>query len=276
MVEAGDRDQIISKRMAICALLPFAIVLEQGGQQGTVNAITRAARASASYWFMNPIRSYVVTLFQKPSSPCLNRPIVLVSPHVGLWIIAHGQDAVIRWAAAASAIPATEEVSQSVVDTLLQIVRFDHLQPHIPIETWAWIKNQLPLPPVCLERRSATNRHIVHYVRGLGDFEILKSYFLLIWSEWDCLFDDGLYEMESSIKEEFGGIGMWRHREDLTKRLDHVLRQLDRGTDYLAQHNPELDDESIQKAKGQYRKLERVLADVERETMYTLTRTFLS
>lgn len=69
---------------------------------------------------------------------------------------------------------------------------------------------------------------------------------------------------------------MWRHREDLTKRLDHVLRQLDRGTDYLAQHNPELDDESIQKAKGQYRKLERVLADVERETMYTLTRTFSS
>ena len=273
MVEAGDPDPIVSKRMAICALLPYAIFLEQGGQQETVNAITHAARASASHWFMDPTRLYVTTLYQRPNPPRLNRLITLISPHVDWRFTAHGQNEVVKWAAAASVVPCTEEVSQSVVDTLLQIASIDHLRPHIPIETWVWIKKRPSLPPVCSGRYLGTALDVVRCVRGLGDLEILKSYLLLVWSEWDSLWDgEGLKEMETSVREEFGGIGAWSHREDLTDRLEHVLRQLGQGSDYLTQHNPWLGNIYAEQAKEQYRKLEGVLVDMNRETMDTLNR----
>jgi hypothetical protein len=80
----------------------------------------------------------------------------------------------------------------------------------------------------------ASKQDTVRHFRGLGDVDILKSYFLFIWSEWSQLSDVG--GMLVSIREDFGGIGMGHHRDDLIKRLDHVLGQLDRGLDYLEQH----------------------------------------
>jgi len=37
----------------------------------------------------------------------------------------------------------------------------------------------------------------------LGDIEILKSYFLLVWSEWGIFVDDCLTEMEVAIGRNF-------------------------------------------------------------------------
>jgi hypothetical protein len=71
------------------------------------------------------------------------------------------------------------------------------------------------------------------------DLETSKSssHTFFVWSEWDCLYDSGLDEMQASIREDFGGIGMGHHREDLIKRLDHVLGQLDLGLEYFKQHS---------------------------------------
>lgn len=255
MIEAGNQAAILSKNQAICALLPYAIFLEKGGQQGMVDTIVYAARASKKHWFMDPVTSYIATLFGKPS---LDRVITLVSPHLHWGHGLLGGKMVVEWAAAALAASDTEEISQSMVDTLLQIVSIDSLQPYIPCEVWTQLKKQPPLPPLSQGQYWGTTLGAVHYVRRLGDLEIIKSYFLLVWSEWNRLCADGMDEMEALIKEEFSGSEMQSHRKDLIKRLDCVLRQLDQGPDYL-------DGRHIQLAKWDYGRLRAVLLEVNRE-----------
>lgn len=271
MVRDSDPHPILSKNQAICALLPYAIFLEQSGQQKMVNAIVHAARASTSHWFMDSITSYIAMLFVRPRFPSLDRVITLVSPHVHWGHGPLGEKMVVEWAKAVLAAPDTEEVSQSVVDTLLQIVSINSLQPYIPLKIWAQLKRQPTLPPLSWGRYWGTTLGAVCYVRELGDLEITKSYFLLVWSEWNRLCADGLDEMEASIKEEFGGIEMQSHRQDLIKWLDHVLGQLDKGLDYLKQYNPGLNDKLIQLAKQDYRRLRKVLQEVDGKAMGNLT-----
>ena len=272
MVEAGDRDLILSKRKTVCALLPYAILLEQCGQQEMVDVISRAARTSGTIWFMRHIRSYITMLLDKPTSPSLDRVIVLVSPHIFWGDILHSRRAVIRWTVAVSEVPETEEIGESVVDSLLQLSDNSSLRAHIPAETWAWMKKVPSLPPVCHGRTVGSWPEIVRHVRGLGDVEILKSYFLLVWSEWDYLYYPGLEEMEISVQEDFAGIEMWGHREDLNRRLDYVRGQLDRGLEYLKQHDPRIDQYHIRTALERYGRVKEVLMEVDREAMRALTR----
>jgi len=107
----------------------------------------------------------------------------------------------------------------------------------------------------------------------LGDIELLESYFLLIWSEWNFIWMAGLTGTHTSFKGDFGGIGMWRHREILIKRLDQVLGELDRGLDHLRQQKPSLEEHHIQVASGDYRGLKEGLLEVDREALEILTRT---
>ena len=211
-------------------------------------------------------------LLGKPNSPTLDRVIALVSPHIFWGDILHGRNAVIRWAVAVSAVPHTEAIGQSVVDTLLQLSDNPSFRPYIPIGTWAWLKKVKTLPPVCHGRTVGSWPEVVRQVRRLGDVEILKSYFLLVWSEWDYLYSRGLREMEISVKEDFAGIEMWGHRVDLVKRLDHVLGQLDRGLGYLNQHDPQIDQYHVRTALTQYRRLKEVLLDADGEMMRVLAR----
>ena len=160
----------------------------------------------------------------------------------------------------------TEEVRQSIVDTLLHIASIDLLRPHIPDDIWTWLKNQPSLPPECLGRSMGSGGDVVRRVRGLADIEILKSYLLLVWSEWDCIDSQesgGLAEMQVSIREDFSRIEIWRDREDLIKRLDYVLEQLDGGLDDLKQHKPSLETDHISRAVAQYSGLKRVLVEVD-------------
>ena len=237
MVEAADSDLIISKRKAISTLLPYAIFLEEEGQQGMINAILDAARVSDSS-FSNlgkfmwcHVVPYVSRLFEERSSTSLNRVITLISPYVPRESWLDNQTAVSRWAKAALAIPRTEEVGQRVVDALFQIASFDSLRPHIPTEIWSFLKNQPPLPPVYCGIQWAGYVGIVAHVRSLKDIELLKSYFLLVWTDRHNLLPQDLREMESSIREDFGGSGseMEHHREDLIGQLDRVLSVLGRG-----------------------------------------------
>ena len=175
-----------------------------------------------------------------------------------------------RWAAAALVVVDTEEVSQYVVDTLLQIASICSLRPHIPIGIWVWLKKRPSLPPVCLGRRCGTTPDTIRYVRGLGDVEILKSYLLLVWSQWDDLCIGGLDEMETAIREEFGGIWVRGHRKDPYGRLEYVLERLGLGLEYLGQHNPQVKQYRIEAARGQYGRLKQVLRDVDMEAVKRL------
>ena len=164
------------------------------------------------------------------------------------------------------ATPYSEEVSQNVVNTLLQIACKDSSRPLIPIEVWAWLKlegatvSAIRVPGM----RMGTTSNVVRHMRGLGDIKILKSYLLLVWSEWDHLHDNGFVEIIIAVKEEFCGIAMQRHREDLTEWLDYILGQLDQGSEYFSCYNPSIKGYWLKWAKKQYNQLQEVLLEVGR------------
>jgi hypothetical protein len=275
MAGASGQDPILPfKSKAISALFPYAVRMAQSGQQGMIDAISRVALKSTSGGFMwHRISRYITTLFDESSPPSLNQAILLASPLAGWEHRVYAQSAVTRWAAAALATPYSEAVGQSVVDTLLQIAYRSTLRPHIPIEIWAWLKIRPPLLPECRGRYLGSAPAVVRHIRGLGDIEILKSYFLLVWSEWNYLYPSGLAEMEITIRKEICGVAMRRHREDLTGRLDHVLERLDRELEYFKQQNPRIDEAHITKAKRHYGRLREVLAEVGRSLTEALPGT---
>ena len=209
------------------------------------------------------VDQFVGTLLSKASS----RAIALVSPHISWSRLADRGDLIQRWAATASAAPHTEEVARGVVDTLLQIASEDELAPYIPANLWSWLVKWPSLPPICLGRSVGTRVCVIKAIQALGDVEVLKSYLLLVWSEWDALQNNSSFdEMCVSIREDFSGIEMSHHRAELIQRLDHVLGELDRGLEHLSQHNPQLGIFGLWKMKGRYGKLKDELAKLERCT----------
>lgn len=83
-------------------------------------------------------------------------------------------------------------------------------------------------PPLALDFgwRWKTTPATVRYVRGLGDPEITKSYFLHIWSDGYKECGNSLKEMEVAIRGDFGRIGMRCHQKELINQLDKVLEGL--------------------------------------------------
>ena len=240
-----------------------------------VDAILRAARGSELIFGWRHVRTHIATLFGDSSPPSLNSVITFASPYIPWDHLSNTRNAIDRWAAAVSAVPCSEEVTQSAVDTLLWISGDGSRRSHIPVEMWALLKKRPPLLPMSLGRSNGTWRSIVLHIRGLGDIEILKSYFLLVWSEWNHLWFNGFMEMQTSIREDFDGIGMCCHRDDFIKHLNHVQQQLDRDLEYFKPHQPEVREEHIQERKGQYRHLKNVLLEVDKIAMESLTRMCL-
>jgi len=182
-------------------------------------------------------------------SPPTKQAAVLASCYLPWWNFLNDKHLIQLWATATSGVPYTDEVGQSVVDTLLQIASNGSLQPHIPVSMWLWLNKHPLLPPTCIGHWQGSTQVVLQAVRALGDKETLKSYLLLVWSEWDPIHLGGvhnysgqhyshqksLYEMCTSIREDFSGIRMRQHREDLLQWLDHVLGQLDLGLGHLQQ-----------------------------------------
>ena len=132
-------------------------------------------------------------------------------------------------------------------------------------------------PVISIARRYRTfhdllmaNGDVVRRVRALGDFRVLKSYLLLLWSEWVHTDDwsGDLVEMQISIQEHFSGIGMGCHRKDLIKRLDYALRRLD-----FILTLPEVNGHFTQSAWEQYEQLRLLLLEVDEEAVKILSRT---
>ena len=268
MAEAEDYRPLWSKRKAITALLPCAAWQERDGQPEMFDTILRARRASRKSRFMwNHVDRFVIRLLSEASP----RTIVLALPHV-LHTLHHQSgdmgDLVRRWTEAACAVPHSEEIARGVVDTLLQIASEGELR-YTPVNLWSWLTKRPSLPPICLGRCFGTDGSVVKGIRALKDIEVLKSYLLVVWSEWDSLYTDGLDEMCTLIREDFGGVEMRHHRTDLIQRLDHVLAQLDRGLDYFQQHKVGFGERHIQGGKNQYRKLRETLLEMNSRTPFT-------
>ena len=269
LAEDEDWYSLRLKHKAITALLPYAVWQERDGRPEMLDAFLHAARASRERQFAwDHIRVIAITLLCEASP----RAVILVAPHFPWdWWESWG-DLVEQWAATASVLPYSEEIGQSVVDVLLQIASVSELVPAIPVDVWSWLTKRPPLPPICLGRYVGTSSRVVKVVRALKDAEVLKSYLLVVWSEWGDLRDSSaLNEMCTSIREDFGGIEMGRHRAELIQQLDHVLGQLDRGLGRLKQHNPELGQYDLWKMKRRYRKLREVLLEVERRAPFSIT-----
>ena len=256
MAQVETKEQISSKRKAATAFFPYAVWQERDGNRTMVDAFLGVAKASKSGEFVwRKVLPFLVTLFDETSPDSLNRVIALMSPSIHWGACGANTTMVIRWARAASVVPYTEEVGQSVVDALLQIASIHSLRQHIHVETWAWLNKRPPLPPVCRGRSRGSTADVVHRIRALHDVETLKSYLLLVWSEGDFL--RGLDEMLTSIKEDFNGLGMLHPREDLLKHLDHLLADHKVGQHALPRWCP-----LTRRAETQYTRLRDKLREV--------------
>ena len=220
-----------------------------------------AARVSGRVWHIRPC---IKALIGKSGTPSLNRAIILMLPCLDWNDRWADETTVTWWAAAALTLPYTEEVGQSVVDVMLQIASRESLRSHIPIEIWVWLKKRPSLPPWSKGRRGAIYSDAINHIRGLGDIEILKSYFLVVWSEWEYLgFTDHLERAEVLIREDFGGIEMRDDRKDLIERVHHILGELDKGPAYLKLQWPDHNEGSTSLVKWSYKSLGKVLLEVD-------------
>ena len=265
MAEAEDYHPLQSKRKAITALLPWAVWRERDGKPEMFDIILRATGASRMSPFMwCHVDQFTSTLLSEASP----RAIVLASPHI-LWYKLRDEGDLVRyWVSAASTVPYSEEIAQGVVNMLLQIASERELW-HTPVDIWLWLTKRPSLPPICPGRGCGTSSSIVEAVRGLDDIEVLKSYLLLVWSEWDTPYSGGFNKMCTLIREDFGGFEMGHHRTDLIQRLGHVLGQLDRGLEYFQQHKPWVEEYDLQKRRNRYLKLRETLEEIGGRTSFT-------
>ena len=218
MVEAADCQVLSSKREAISALFIY-VILEQGRQQRMANAISHALqtagacrRATSDY-----IGPYTPMLFRGPNTPSMDSLIILLSPYID-WDSAYLSECdAIKWAAAASAVPYTEEVGWDIASALLQISKHDSLRLHIPLNIWTLLKKHSTPPPPYRAWTMEITPSALRYIHGLEDIELLKSIFILVWSKGNRINLNDTYNL---FREEFSGIGMWGHRKDLLKWLD--------------------------------------------------------
>ncbi|KAF9780448.1 hypothetical protein BJ322DRAFT_293700 [Thelephora terrestris] len=264
------------KYKSITTILLFAASLEGDDRQTISGATLRSIGIlrSKSMPMWAPAVPYITALLKNPSppSPSLDRLIVFASPDVPWTDLSDDRDAVVRWATTVLAVPYTEESGQSVVDATLQIAAKDFLRPHIPLGVWELFKERTSLPPTCFGLSQGAHPNVIRHVRGLGDLEILTSYFLLVWSERCFPSDDAFDTMEISIREDFCGTWVGQHRRDLVERLKHVLREFARGNDHISGSFPwYVDEDDIREATQRYGKLKDVLAEVERKAAMNLT-----
>ena len=288
MAESKDSCKIQSKRKAITAFFPYAVWKGREGGRGLMVmeaflSVVKISSSTTSLW--HPIMPFISDLFNAAST----QTILLTSPHVPWDHELRDVNAVRTWANAVSEVsalphseareeicdenesavveedPEMKEVERRVVDALLHIASVDPLREHIPNETWTWLNRRPSLPPMCQGRSSAKKKHVVSWVRGLRDADILTSYLLLVWSEWDPILPRrDLSEMRMTVSREFRGVRMEGHRECLIDHLNHVLRELDRGLGYFKQFKLWVDWNDIQLAKAQYGELRDKLMELDR------------
>jgi len=282
MTKGASRNSIRLKHKAITTLFPYAVWRERDdqlellgtllhlygamvwrGQHEFLGLLPPHVAASNRRAFMwRRIEPIVATLLGEESPGSLKQAIILASPYLPWKDFASNIQLIQLWAVAASKVPYTNDIGQSVVNTLFRIANDPSPYLRIPVGMWSWLNEHPSLPPICLGRFYGFTRDVVRAVRALGDIEVLKSYLSLIWSEWDepRWFDLG--GVCASLREDFCGIGMGHHRQDLLRHLDDALERLDQDLESL---HPKLDSHVLQRSKKRYGKLREALREVDRK-----------
>ena len=138
-----------------------------------------------------------------------------------------------HWIATGSELPDTNDVRESVVDTLLQMARDDRLRSHIPVEAWEWLKKRPVLRYKSIGLEVGGWSSVLKTVQALGDIGLITSYLFVVWSEWNTLRHINCKRMRCMIRKKLDGIRAVGYRADLIQRLNYVLAQFDRGQECL-------------------------------------------
>ncbi|KAF9783430.1 hypothetical protein BJ322DRAFT_1070796 [Thelephora terrestris] len=139
------------------------------------------------------------------------------------------------WIAAASGLPDTPAVRESMVNALLRIAYDDELRPHIPPAAWEWLKKRPVLPAGSPALQTIPPEGFFRTIRTLQDIELITSFLFVFWSEWDTREHYRVRgKVRLLIRKELKGTRAARYRTDLIQRLDYVISKLDRqqGSQY--------------------------------------------
>jgi len=276
MVDAANQKIIRSKRKAITALFPYAVWQKKDGHCEMFDIFLHAAQHARSQfgfmWYL--INPFITVLLSKESDISLKQAVILVSPYLPWLTTTNNKGLTKLLAETALVVPYTEEISQSMVGALLQIIAYATMKVDISIHIsmWLWLNKRPSLPPIYYNHDLGGHQIGVQKVRALRDTEILTSYLLVVWSEWNKLVEDTPDEMVTSIREDLSGIGAVHYREDLLHHLDQVLGQLDLGLPHLCQHKPGFSGSDLTLMKEHYGEFKKVLLEVDREANNLLTR----
>jgi len=262
-------DTLHRNRKAITTLFPYAALQERYKEHPEIlNVFLHAANASSSGEFLwGHTQPFMNTLLNDTSDIPLKRAAMFASPYIP-WYGEESRDLVQAWVATASTIPKEKEIAPSVVGALLQIAFNGLLPPGNHGDVWSWLTLRPSLPPISRGRYQGSHSRVMQQVRGLKDIEILKSYLLVVWSEWDSLPHSPT--MCEWIREEFSGVEANSHRAELVQRLDEVIGELDKGLEYLQRDEPDLREWELRGRKRRYEELRRMLKEIP-EAPETLT-----
>jgi len=158
------------------------------------------------------------------------------------------------WMTAASALLYTNDIGQSVVETLLLMAHQSDLRPYIPVLAWDWLKKRPVFNSHFTGLERGTDKDVVQMVRNLGDVGLITSFLFVVWSKCSWIVNSEFQVMLRLVREELYGIGAAGYRADLIQRLDDILPQLEPGSD----------------GKQQYEEFRTALLEVDEEAMKTL------
>ena len=206
-------------------------------------------------------------LLGEGSSATLKRAAILALPHLELvWLDSDDICTFVdSWITAADTLEYSEDVCQAVVDVLLQMAFFHSVRPHITPKAWAWLNKRPSLPPRCRGRLLCSiGSNVLPAVRSRKDTELLASYLVTMWSEWDCAGEWVFEGMCDVLREEFvrrdgDDVVLREYRMDLLARLNLVLRELGKGLDYLRVRNLEIQPDEFEVISERYKELKRIL-----------------
>ena len=264
MTESRLQGLLWPKSEVIHLLFLYAVRRERCGEAGLFDAILNLTkrksdklRSEELLWHLSAWR---ICNYGSP------RAVALAGPYIdwGQEQSVDAQGLVSGWAARISAVPRTEEVAGSVVDTLLQIAANSDLLPFIPPDAWSWLNERPSLPHACRGLILGCNNDIVRTVRALDDAEILTSYLVTIWTERRPLDYDNSAEMQISVHEDFKGIGVGYHRAELIQRLESILT--------LLSLNETIPECIVVRVGSPYQEFKRVLQEVDRKATEILNR----
>lgn len=265
---AQDPDAILSKYKTITTLFPYAARRGQEGDPQLLDAFLCAVRnfPCTSQWTRRFIRPVIPRLLAEGSPSTLKRAAILALPHLELvWLDSIDICSFIDlWISAAEGLEETEAVCQAVVDVLLQMAFFHSVRAHITPKAWAWLNKRPSLPPRCRGRLLCSiGSNVLPAIRSRKDIQLLTSYLVTMWSEWDCAGEWAFEGMCEVLKEDFcrddHNEGVRGYRIDLIARLNLVLGELGNGLGYLRARHLDMQPDEFEVIRGRYRELKRIL-----------------